>query len=168
MAQFTFESITRREGGTKVPMPSGVTYHFKPTDDDPRHLAVVENQDDFVRFVAVGEALRTYRLIGRDDATDAGQDATSLGATRPASTTPAGGGEPPAGGGQSDTTPETTTQTQEPTAPAGAAATTKADIEALSDDDLFARAEQVLGKKQHPASGRDTMIAKIMAKLSEA
>ena len=59
------ESKLRRVNGTHVEMPSGITYKFEPTADDPRHVAEVEHEDDLARFLKISEG---YRIARKDDA----------------------------------------------------------------------------------------------------
>lgn len=45
----------RREGGTKVKMPGGVEYHFKP-DTDGEHIASVTDEKHIALFLRVSDA----------------------------------------------------------------------------------------------------------------
>lgn len=60
------ESKIKRPGGTRVPMPSGIEYHFKPESEsaEARHLCEVENEDDLARFLAIPEGYKIARVPG--------------------------------------------------------------------------------------------------------
>jgi len=59
------ECILHREKGTVVEMP-GKTYHFKPSEDDPRHIAEVTNESHIERFLQIREAYRLPRTPGQE------------------------------------------------------------------------------------------------------
>ncbi|SEH89720.1 hypothetical protein [Paraburkholderia hospita] len=59
------ECTLQRKGGTVVEL-GGKTYHFKPTDDDPRHVAEVENEAHIERFLSIREAYRLPRKPGAE------------------------------------------------------------------------------------------------------
>lgn len=182
MTTFLIEHTRQREGGTHIPMPSGITYHFAPTPTDTRHIAEVENTDDFTRFVRIGADLGTFVLLGSSGA-ESTEVTAAPGAVRVAQPA-AGGGEPPAAADAEK--PKDAPVASAPVTPAVAPDASASDagdgktsaettntpkdvpLEELSDEDLFAKAEAVLGKKQHPNSGRDTLIAKINTAISEA
>jgi hypothetical protein len=51
------ESIIRRKDGTKVEM-GDMKYHFKPSENDPRHLEEVTNTIHIARFLSITEGYR--------------------------------------------------------------------------------------------------------------
>ncbi|CAM8654980.1 hypothetical protein [Sphingobium cupriresistens] len=51
------ESIIRRKNGTKVDL-DGVSYHFRPSEDDDRHTDDVDNQGHIAALLAIKEGFR--------------------------------------------------------------------------------------------------------------
>lgn len=51
------ESILRRKNGTKTTLGL-TTYHFAPTDTDPRHIAEVTDKAHIQRFLSIPEGFR--------------------------------------------------------------------------------------------------------------
>lgn len=51
------ESLIRRKDGTRVNI-AGWVYRFKPSANDPRHVAEVENEDHIQTFLAIKEGYR--------------------------------------------------------------------------------------------------------------
>lgn len=56
------ESIIRRKGGTHVKLDNTV-YHFAPSKDEPRHLAMVDDADHIQTFLSIKDGYR--RRFGR-------------------------------------------------------------------------------------------------------
>lgn len=55
------ESIIHRENGTR-PTLGDTTYHFKPSGNDPRHLAEVTDEDHIQTFLAIKEGYRIAKV----------------------------------------------------------------------------------------------------------
>lgn len=90
------ECTLQREGGTVVEMP-GRNYHFKPTEDDPRHIDDVTIEAHIERFLSIPESFRLARTPGaaavedtlpQQPGDDGGQEDLPPGSTGPISTSP--------------------------------------------------------------------------------
>lgn len=146
------ECKLHREGGTHAEI-DGVTYHFKPRSDGA-HVARVDRDDHIERFLAIPEGYRLYR--------------------------PAQGAAPAPEGGRALETPvidgglvsgadDAPTQAAPPPDEAGLREADQAATDdgphlmlaQMTDDELHVEHERVVGRKAHPKSGRDTLIAKI-------
>lgn len=94
------EHLCRRPGGTQIPMPptpdhpKGVTYHFKPSSTDERHLAVVADAAHIRSFMAIPEGFAFVSAAPVADAPRGAPQGTegSAGASLP---TPAASPEAP-------------------------------------------------------------------------
>ena len=149
----TIECILIREGGSKVEI-DGKTYHFKPSDDhDGRHVCTVTDQDAISRFMAVPEA---YRAVGFTAASAAQHVAAAAdnGEPEPADDVP---GEANAEANASTTEPAPDAPENKPTT-----------LDDLTDAELRAHFELVVGRKANARAKRDTLIDQIKAAKAEA
>ncbi len=160
------ESIIKRPGGTKVTMGKTL-YHFKPDEKD-QHVAEVEDQGHIAVFLGITDGYRSLEPlpvvdVSLDEALavikarfpDKDIEAFLYGATAPESllaTTPAGEQQSDEG---SDAAEVATDKD-----PAGLAD--------LSDEELRAEFEKLIGRKPHANMLRENMEAQITAALSEA
>lgn len=148
MSKTKIEHTIRREGGTTVDMPSGNAYVFKPSADDPRHIAEVTDKADLARFIQVGSDLGTFRLV--DGGNSLVPDAPVPGARR----------EP--GADVSVPEGETGTDTADQTTPPSQDAVEKS-LKNLEEAELRDRFEAAVGRKPHANAKPETMIAQILA-----
>ncbi len=162
------ESILKRPGGTKVRLGAD-EYHFKPDELD-RHVAEVENAEHAKVFLNVPEGYRSLEPLAEVDVSldealavitakfpDRDIEAFLYGTTAPAkepapATDPVGEQQSEEG----DDAAEDATDED----PAGLAD--------LSDEELRAEFEKLIGRKPHANMLRENMEAQITAALAEA
>lgn len=191
------ECLQHRDGGTRIPMPSGETYYFKPDGQTPaRHVALVSNEDDISRFLAVPEGFRAIGRIAKSEAS-----ATALGvAANPAPTTaPVTSADTPvtlandlrsemtaeeadaqetvaqnitealSGGPTTATEAPANGESQSETNPGAAPGTPNAatGLDELEDEKLRELFLLEIGRKPNPQAKRTTMIAQIVANREE-
>lgn len=66
------ESLIQRTNGTEVEMDNPKkNYHFKPTEEDSRHIAEVSVQEHVKRFLSISEG---FRAVNADDLDDLDED----------------------------------------------------------------------------------------------
>lgn len=62
------ESLIQRTNGTEVEMDNPKkNYHFKPTEEDQRHIAEVSVQEHIKRFLSIREGFRAVNVDDLDD-----------------------------------------------------------------------------------------------------
>lgn len=148
LIQSAIERIRNGAPGTKVTMPPteasphGATYHFKPTEGDPRHIAEVNDPVHVTMFAKVA----SFRLLHDMEAT--------LGAV-PDDEGTAPNPEPELVPEPQDNAPE-----QPPADATG--------LDALSDEELAAKHTELFGKPPRSNAQRGTIISKIEAKMAES
>lgn len=160
------ECILKRAGGTQIVLGK-TSYHFKPDDQD-RHVANVEDADHIEILLRIPEGYQPLdplpqRKVSIDDALAAlkeqfpGADLSAfLSSTAPAPTPAA------------SATTVTTDAAQPVTEDADADDETDSDDNGLSDltdDEIRAEFEKLLGRKPHHNARRDTMEAQIVEAL---
>lgn len=60
------ESLIRRQAGTHVTLDDN-TYHFKPSEGDPRHTATVSKKAHIQRFLSIPEGFQPAELSDQED-----------------------------------------------------------------------------------------------------
>lgn len=142
-------SKIERPGGTRVEFP-GVVYHFKPRDDDPRHVAEVETPAHIRRFLEVREGF---------EAADAEEEAAFL-AEMGAPEGPEARLE--AAVATQGAAPDDPEIPDDPQARLEVAVEPGDDeLEDLDDAGLAVAYRDALGEKPHPNAKRETLITKI-------
>lgn len=155
------ETILKRPGGTKVRLGSD-TYHFKPDDQD-RHVAEVENPDHVKVLLNIPEGYRSLdplpaQQVSLDEAM------AVLKAQFPnADFSALTGGSAP----QAEPEAPATAPVIEPD-PEDEGDDDPAGLAALSDEELRAEFEELIGRKPNANMLRENMEAQITAKLAEA
>ena len=158
------ESILKRPGGTKVTMGDSL-YHFAPNDQD-QHVAEVENPDHAKVFLNIPEGYRSLdpiqpQQVSLEDAMAVlkaqfpNADFSALTAAVPA---------PAAANSEPDPEPDA----QEPDDAGDDAEDDPAGLADMSDEELRAEFEKLIGRKPHANMLRENMEAQITAALSEA
>ena len=158
------ESILKRPGGTKVTMGDSL-YHFAPNEQD-QHVAEVENPDHAKVFLNIPEGYRSLdpiqpQQVSLEDAMAVlkaqfpNADFSALTAAVPA---------PAAATSEPDPEPDA----QEPDDAGDDAEDDPAGLADMSDEELRAEFEKLIGRKPHAAMLRENMEAQITAALSEA
>ena len=158
------ESILKRQGGTKVTMGSAL-YHFAPNEQD-QHVAEVENPDHAKVFLNIPEGYRSLdpiqpQQVSLEDAMAVlkaqfpNADFSALTAAVPA---------PAAATSEPDPEPDA----QEPDDAGDDAEDDPAGLADMSDEELRAEFEKLIGRKPHSNMLRENMEAQITAALSEA
>lgn len=153
MPKIKIEHTLRRPGGTEVTMRTGNTYHFKPSETDPRHMADVEDTRDITRFLSVGEDTGTFRMV------DAEIDSDTSGG-------PSGGGGakgavPDEPERNVDTNPVLDAESNETNSEPQTNETVVTDLSELGEDDLRDLFEKEVGRKPSPKAKKETLIAQI-------
>ena len=161
------ESLLKRAGGTKVPMGSAV-YHFKPDEID-RHVADVDNPDHAKVFLGIPEGYRSLdplppQQVSLDDAMAVlkaqfpGADFSALiSGAAPAAPEPA----------PAQAVPDLSEPSAEPDEDDSDDDNDPAGLADLSDEELSAEFEKLIGRKPHAKMLRETMEAQITAALAE-
>ena len=158
------ESILKRPGGTKVTMGDSL-YHFAPNEQD-QHVAEVENTDHAKVFLNITEGYRSLdpiqpQQVSLEDAMAVlkaqfpNADFSALTAAVPA---------PAADTSEPDPKPDA----QEPDDAGDDAEDDPAGLADMSDEELRAEFEKLIGRKPHSNMLRENMEAQITAALSEA
>lgn len=159
------ESILKRPGGTKVTMGSAL-YHFAPNEQD-QHVAEVENPDHAKVFLNIPEGYRSLDPIQPQQVSL--EDAMAvLKAQFPnadfSALTAAAGPAPAAANSEPDPEPDA----QEPDDAGDDVEDDPAGLADMSDEELRAEFEKLIGRKPHANMLRENMEAQITAALSEA
>lgn len=159
------ESILKRPGGTKVTMGDSL-YHFAPNEQD-QHVAEVENPDHAKVFLNIPEGYRSLDPIQPQQVSL--EDAMAvLKAQFPnadfSALTAAAGPAPAVATSEPDPEPDA----QEPDDAGDDAEDDPAGLADMSDEELRAEFEKLIGRKPHAAMLRENMEAQITAALSEA
>ena len=159
------ESILKRPGGTKVTMGESL-YHFAPNEQD-QHVAEVENPDHAKVFLNIPEGYRSLDPIQPQQVSL--EDAMAvLKAQFPnadfSALTAAAGPAPEAGTSEPDPEPDA----QEPDDAGDDTEDDPAGLADMSDEELRAEFEKLIGRKPHANMLRENMEAQITAALSEA
>lgn len=159
------ESILKRPGGTKVTMGDSL-YHFAPNEQD-QHVAEVENPDHAKVFLNIPEGYRSLDPIQPQQVSL--EDAMAvLKAQFPnadfSALTAAAVPAPAAGTSEPDPEPDA----QEPDDAGDDAEDDPAGLADMSDEELRAEFEKLIGRKPHANMLRENMEAQITAALSEA
>ncbi len=159
------ESILKRPGGTKVTMGDSL-YHFAPNEQD-QHVAEVENPDHAKVFLNIPEGYRSLDPIQPQQVSL--EDAMAvLKAQFPnadfSALTAAAGHAPAAATSEPDPEPDA----QEPDDAGDDAEDDPAGLADMSDEELRAEFEKLIGRKPHANMLRENMEAQITAALSEA
>lgn len=159
------ESILKRPGGTKVTMGDSL-YHFAPNEQD-QHVAEVENPDHAKVFLNIPEGYRSLdpiqpQQVSLEDAM-AVLKAQFPNADFSALTAAAG---PALAAATSEPDPEP--DAQEPDDAGDDAEDDPAGLADMSDEELRAEFEKLIGRKPHANMLRENMEAQITAALSEA
>lgn len=181
------ECILKRAGGTKVSLGAAL-YHFKPDDED-RHVAEVENQDHVKVFLNIAEGYRSLdplpaQKVSLDDAMavlraqfpNADFSALTGGTGAAKKTTPPAKKEPAA--------PATPAPAQTEVGIPTASATENTDeqdgdeaddgddddsgLSDMSDAEIRAEFEKLVGRKPHANMLRENMVAQIVAALNDS
>ena len=158
------ESILKRPGGTKVTMGDSL-YHFAPNEQD-QHVAEVENTDHAKVFLNIPEGYRSLdpiqpQQVSLEDAMAVlkaqfpNADFSALTAAVPA---------PAAANSEPDPEPDA----QEPDDAGDDVEDDPAGLADMSDEELRAEFEKLIGRKPHANMLRENMEAQITAALSEA
>ena len=158
------ESILKRPGGTKVTMGDSL-YHFAPNEQD-QHVAEVENPDHAKVFLNIPEGYRSLdpiqpQQVSLEDAMAVlkaqfpNADFSALTAAVPA---------PAPANSEPDPEPDA----QEPDDAGDDAEDDPAGLADMSDEELRAEFEKLIGRKPHANMLRENMEAQITAALSEA
>jgi hypothetical protein len=155
------ECLLKRPGGTRIAL-GGTAYHFKPDDLD-RHVASVENPDHSKLLLGITEGYRSLDPLPPAQVTLADALAILRQQFPDADLSKIVG-----------YTAEPAPAETEAIAPVDAATeAVAADDDKddgafadLSDDDLRAEFEKLLGRKPHQKMLRETMVAQIIAALS--
>lgn len=158
------ESILKRPGGTKVTMGDSL-YHFAPNEQD-QHVAEVENPDHAKVFLNIPEGYRSLdpiqpQQVSLEDAMAVlkaqfpNADFSALTAAVPA---------PAAANSEPNPEPDA----QEPDDAGDDAEDDPAGLADMSDEELRAEFEKLIGRKPHANMLRENMEAQITAALSEA
>ena len=158
------ESILKRPGGTKVTMGDSL-YHFAPNEQD-QHVAEVENPDHAKAFLNIPEGYRSLdpiqpQQVSLEDAMAVlkaqfpNADFSALTAAVP---------EPAAATSEPDQEPDA----QDADDADDEAEDDPAGLADLSDEELRAEFEKLIGRKPHANMLRENMEAQITAALSEA
>ena len=158
------ESILKRPGGTKVTMGDSL-YHFAPNEQD-QHVAEVENPDHAKVFLNITEGYRSLdpiqpQQVSLEDAMAVlkaqfpNADFSALTAAVPA---------PAAANSEPNPEPDA----QEPDDAGDDAEDDPAGLADMSDEELRAEFEKLIGRKPHANMLRENMEAQITAALSEA
>lgn len=155
------ELTIRRKGGSTAHMPptdqhpNGKTYHFKPSDTDERHIALVGDTAHLQRFLSIeGYKLLSMAPVAVHDAEGKGGDVTG---GNVATATPAPEEPAPAPVVLPEPAPEPTEP--EPAPPS--------DLTGMTDDELKALFEVELGRKPKATISRKVLIASIEAARAE-
>lgn len=159
------ESILKRPGGTKVTMGDSL-YHFAPNEQD-QHVAEVENPDHAKVFLNIPEGYRSLDPIQPQQVSL--EDAMAvLKAQFPnadfSALTAAAGPAPEAGTSEPDPEPDA----QEPDDAGDDAEDDPAGLADMSDEELRAEFEKLIGRKPHANMLRENMEAQITAALAES
>lgn len=159
------ESILKRPGGTKVTMGSAL-YHFAPNEQD-QHVAEVENPDHAKVFLNIPEGYRSLDPIQPQQVSL--EDAMAvLKAQFPnadfSALTAAAGPAPAADTSEPDPEPDA----QEPDDAGDDAEDDPAGLADMSDEELRAEFEKLIGRKPHSNMLRENMEAQITAALAES
>lgn len=158
------ESILKRPGGTKVTM-GDTLYHFAPNEQD-QHVAEVENPDHAKVFLNIPEGYRSLdpiqpQQVSLEDAMAVlkaqfpNADFSALTAAVPA---------PAAATSEPDPEPDA----QDADDADDEAEDDPAGLADLSDEELRAEFEKLIGRKPHANMLRENMEAQITAALTEA
>lgn len=159
------ESILKRPGGTKVTMGDSL-YHFAPNEQD-QHVAEVENPDHAKVFLNIPEGYRSLDPIQPQQVSL--EDAMAvLKAQFPnadfSALTAAAGPAPAADTSEPDPEPDA----QEPDDAGDDAEDDPAGLADMSDEELRAEFEKLIGRKPHANMLRENMEAQITAALAES
>lgn len=148
------EHTIRRQGGTVIDMPPtetsphGASYHFKPEEDDPRHVASVEDKAHLKRFLGID----TFDVADAEGVKPRGAVAGTD-----------GGGH----GGAAVQTPANPDEDKpQQDADAGDRVADE-DLEMLTDEEIADLYEKELGKKPRANAATATLISQIRAKRAE-
>lgn len=155
------ECLLKRPGGTRIAL-GGTAYHFKPDDLD-RHVASVENPDHSKLLLGITEGYRSLDPLPPAQVTLA--DALAILRQQ----FPDADLSKIAGNVAEPAPAETEAVAPVDAATEAVAADDDKDDGAfadLSDDDLRAEFEKLLGRKPHQKMLRETMVAQIIAALS--
>ena len=155
------ECLLKRPGGTRIAL-GGTAYHFKPDDLD-RHVASVENPDHSKLLLGITEGYRSLDPLPPAQVTLA--DALAILRQQ----FPDADLSKIAGNVAEPAPAETEAVAPVDAATEAVAADDDKDDGAfadMSDDDLRAEFEKLLGRKPHQKMLRETMVAQIIAALS--
>ena len=149
------ECLLKRPGGTRIAL-GGTAYHFKP-DDLERHVASVENPDHSKLLLGITEGYRSLDPLPPAQVTLADALAILRQQFPDADLSKIVGNvaEPVAEPAPAETEAVAADDDKDDGAFAD-----------LSDDDLRAEFEKLLGRKPHQKMLRETMVAQIIAALS--
>ena len=145
------ECLLKRPGGTRIAL-GGTAYHFKPDDLD-RHVASVENPDHSKLLLGITEGYRSLDPLPPAQVTLADALAILRQQFPDADLSKIAG----------NVAEPAPAETEAVAADAGK---DDGDFADMSDDDLRAEFEKLLGRKPHQKMLRETMVAQIIAALS--
>jgi hypothetical protein len=147
------ECILKRNGGSKVEMADGTTYHFTP-DQEGRHVAVVPDMSHVTRFMQIPEGYRILELISMAEAAKTAVEPINAGAITPAA--------PAAPAKTEATQPVQAEAAQELPQPAEDGSYTDEQVAAIRA--IF---EKELNRAPHHKAKPETMVAQIEAGRAE-
>ena len=155
------ECLLKRPGGTRIAL-GGTAYHFKPDDLD-RHVASVENPDHSKLLLGITEGYRSLDPLPPAQVTLADALAILRQQFPDADLSKIVGYTAEPAPAETEAVAAVDAATEAVAADAGKDDGAFAD---MSDDDLRAEFEKLLGRKPHQKMLRETMVAQIIAALS--
>lgn len=158
------ESILKRAGGSKVTL-GATLYHFKPDEQD-RHVAEVENPGHVEVLLRIPEGYRSLdplppQQVSVEDAMavlrakfpNADFSALTAGPSEPAPATETGEIVVPVDPSEQDSEDDNEAEASQ--------------LADLSDEELRAEFEKLIGRKPHANMLRETMEAQVLAALAD-
>ena len=155
------ECLLKRPGGTRIAL-GGTAYHFKPDDLD-RHVASVENPDHSKLLLGITEGYRSLDPLPPAQVTLADALAILRQQFPDADLSKIVGYTAEPAPAETEAIAPVDAATEAVAADAGK---DDGDFADMSDDDLRAEFEKLLGRKPHQKMLRETMVAQIIAALS--
>ena len=155
------ECLLKRPGGTRIAL-GGTAYHFKPDDLD-RHVASVENPDHSKLLLGITEGYRSLDPLPPAQVTVADALAILRQQFPDADRSKIAGNVAEPAPAETEAVAAVDAATEAVAADAGK---DDGDFADMSDDDLRAEFEKLLGRKPHQKMLRETMVAQIIAALS--
>ncbi len=155
------ECLLKRPGGTRIAL-GGTAYHFKPDDLD-RHVASVENPDHSKLLLGITEGYRSLDPLPPAQVTLADALAILRQQFPDADLSKIVGYTAEPAPAETEAIAPVDAATEAVAADDGKDDGAFAD---MSDDDLRAEFEKLLGRKPHQKMLRETMVAQIIAALS--